>query len=542
MRVILSILRALFYLVALLIFTLVALRFTLDANSLSPDIAKVISERTGAEVEVKGVELAGVTGLSIAVVDLVFPYSPEREAEWKEYDIYLKKRDLAKREGGPSPEPMSEPLPMLNVCAHNTLVTFDTLSLWSFVTGGDVRGELATNLFECAEYDDPPQPSTAGLLKATFNAPVDSALGGPKPPSERKAKDVEVQLDLSELNLGSNEVLIDKLPIKVSGALSLHASLQLRFGRRGRFQLRKSLGDLELEVADLSTDKGTIQGFELPPLKFGQLTATLKLEQGGKLMFRQFESKSADLDIKLTGHLSLSMVLARLGLNTHIALNLNADLLRRHPDLKMIAKQGARMARGKAHIKEQSDGGYEIATLVNGKARSPRFSGKVKSPYGEDGRRLSRSKSRAKRDTKRAKKPNRRSNSRIKRSTKRRGAQARPSASSRDRGARAKRAKRPNKRRPRRNQGKVTSSRVKRRSAKSSRRNARGVKADDLQDESGGVEMGDDEGGNEDRNDQEEGDEDEEDGEDESGDENSEEGNDDSEGESEEDNGQPEED
>ena len=284
MRYLIKALKTLIYFVFFVVVTLIALRFTLDINQLKPRIEKLVSEQTGAETTIKSLQLSGTLGLSIPLIELVFPHSPERQAEWKSYDEYVKATKLAKKEGSPPPEEVKMPLPMLQLCAQQTELTITPSSLLSLAFGGEVSGELDSKLFDCELSATPLTESTSQRIHTEFRT-----LYQPSASPRKRSREINFAINLNEIELRDNELMVDQSPIKVNGALSLEGKGSLSFGRRGKLLLKKSTGQVKVEVTELSTEAGHIQALELPKLKLGQFTTELKLDRG-KLQIERLET------------------------------------------------------------------------------------------------------------------------------------------------------------------------------------------------------------------------------------------------------------
>jgi type II secretion system protein N len=378
MRYLVKALKAILYLIFFVLITLVALRFTLDVNELKPRIEKLVSEKTGARVDIESVELSGTLGLSIPMIDLIFPHSPERQAEWDAYDEYLKAKKLAKKSGTVEPEEVTKPLPMLQLCAQQTKITVDPLSLLSLAVGGEVSGTLDSKLFDCELSSTPLTESAPKRLHVEFNT-----LYGQSAERRKRTRELNVNVTLNDLELRDNQLMVDQSPIKVNGTISLEGQSTLAFGRRGKFLLKKSTTKLKLDIAGLSTEAGRISVLELPALKLGQLSAEFKLDRG-KLQIDKLSTKSTELDGDITGYLQLSGAFKRTGLNLHIALDMSSEFIRKNPDIKGMSQYR------KKYFKANSDGGYRVGMLIKGRIGKPRVSASQNSPYSKEGRRLKR--------------------------------------------------------------------------------------------------------------------------------------------------------
>ena len=411
MRYLIKAFKAFIYFIFFLVVTLIALRFTLDINQLKPRIEKLISEQTGAETTIQSLELSGMLGVSMPLIELVFPHSPERQLEWESYDEYVKATKLAKKEGTPAPEEVKMPLPMLQLCAQQTEFTVTPSSLLSLVFGGELSGGLDSKLFDCDLSAEPLTESTPQRIHAEFSTLYQSSES-----PRKRSRELNFVINLNEVELRDNELIVDQSPIKVNGALSLEGRGSLSFGRRGKLLLKKSTGEVKVEITGLSTEAGHIQALELPKLKLGQFTTELKLDRG-KLQIERLETKSAELDGEVTGYIQLSGALARSGLNLHIAMNMSSAFIRKTPEVKTISQLRKR------YFKSNADGGYRLGVLIKGRVSKPRVSATQNSPYSKEGRRL-------KRQTRGAKK---RVNSKLKSNQNKRSSNARAQSNKRQR-------------------------------------------------------------------------------------------------------------
>ncbi len=391
MNLLLKASKAILYFISFVVFTLVALRLTIDLNELKPTIEKFLSLKTGAKCEIQNLELQGVLGLSLASVELTLPLSPEQELEWDKFRAYLKARRAAKEAGQAEPEPMKAPAPAPKLCLQSSQIDLGLGNVLSIVLGGHIELSGQSKLFACGVADDDSNQEEPQYLSFSVGTQWDG-LGASK-----RAQDLAFSYKLNEIDLGENDFLQSSLPMPLKGKLTSQGEGHIVIGKLGRLQIKKSSASLKLEGTGLQTEATTVSALELPAVNLGDLSAQLKLDRG-QLDLVEFKSQSEDIKGEFTGHLKLFGAWARTVLNLHISMDLSAEFIRKNPDVKTIATLQRR------YFTRRGDGGYDVGILLKGRVKKPRASAAKNSPYSKEGRSLNRNA----RNNKQAKRPTKR--------------------------------------------------------------------------------------------------------------------------------------
>ena len=402
MRYLLGGLRLFAYTILLILFTAIALRFTLDLNRLRPDIERVMSEKSGGDFKISSLDFAGALGLSVPSAELTFPLTPEQELEWESFRSYLKERREAKSEGRPEPEAIKAPSPAMKLCVQNLNVDLPLSALMSVALGGELSADLETKIFECGESEIPLAESEVRRLSVH----VSTLWDGPSAP--KRAQDFSVRFKLNELELSEIDFLAHSSPVKLSGALVAEGEGVINIGRLGRLQLKKSTGILNLEVSGLKTKAATIDALELPAVTLGEVKAKLNFDRG-ELRLSEFQTRSDDLKGDLTGNIKVLGGWLRSKLELHVALDLSSEFMIKNPDVKTIATLQRR------YFTRRGDGGYDVGILFKGSVNRPRVTAARNSPYSKEGRELNRNQKKRDRAKSRvSNRPNARPNNRSK--------------------------------------------------------------------------------------------------------------------------------
>ncbi|PID39347.1 MAG: type II secretion system protein GspN [Proteobacteria bacterium] len=183
---------------------------------------------------------------------------------------------------------------------------------------------------------------------------------------KKRVKHWRLELELKEIS--AKEVpQLSSLGPPVYGTLSGKLVLDAPLGQLGR-----SSGevDLELEGAAFGDNKAKIKikgnpflamGITLPRIRLGRVSAKISVTKG-KVTFDKVGAKSSDVELDVTGGMTLRKPLPFSNVRTYVKFKLSPQLVKRHAALQAL---GPALGKGK-----RADGFYGM--LISGALRGPR--------------------------------------------------------------------------------------------------------------------------------------------------------------------------
>lgn len=350
-----------------LVMSVCAVYFTLDISLLTPSIEQVIEHKTGLDVDLKGLRWAGIDRIAFDQIKLTWPLTAEEEAAWDSYRTAKRAKKTDE-----TIEIPPRPLPALSLCATDVSTAVGLSEL--------VQGESAVLYFDGLILSclDSPGSLAEGVnrrLQAKISAKHEHGIFGEIP---KTGFELKLKGSLSDVPTEDIQVLIDQLPLKVSGSVNAQFNLTLPMTRRMTLQQRKGDGTLSVEVSQLRNEKGLVGIVEIPKMNLGEIKANLNLKQG-TIHLNEFTIRSPELTGEVTGSIGIRSTLSRLSLKSHISLELSPEFVKNTPEIKQIAMLQRKFFKPKGE-------GYHVGIELRGPISRLKPTAKEYSPFSKEGR------------------------------------------------------------------------------------------------------------------------------------------------------------
>lgn len=340
-----------------------ALFLTFPYDALRDRVTEVVRERTGKQVTIGKVRLAGLTGIRLHDVRLLGEESESGVAA-KAAAARQEKADLGKEPEGASPEEAqdleelrkkifemrknegdSEELRKLEMDLAQRRKGLRESAKKSMKGGGE-ESEKAGGDEKAAEIAEAPAPPD-GIHLDSLTAKVDlfSAIRGRQGVSfDARAWGgrIEGKLSIGEdsrrIAIRAKGIVLEQSPILAVAGLDLEGkleTLELELAAEGA-DFSAAAGQLVIKGDSLVLRGGEVQHFELPRIVLGTLDGKVDVRDG-KADTDTFEIRGADLDAKLAATVRLAPELASSTLSGKLQLKPSDDWWNRNEMLKTAA-------------------------------------------------------------------------------------------------------------------------------------------------------------------------------------------------------------
>ena len=373
MNFLLKTLKAIGYGVVFLISVLLFVRLTFDLNQYIPQVEDRVSKHLGAALKLNELNFVGLFDVHLKQATLTFPHDSDYEDKRKAFQDYLKAKKAAKENSALPPKKVPPPPYPSEICLNDTTVSVDLIDL---IFGRHLQGRSSAIAFDCLDRERAVLEGAENLLSAEFKWVKRGHFFKPKP---NKNSEIKLDVNLNRSLLKSLDFIQKVSPLKIDGDVTLRAQLDLVMSSRQQLLLQKTSGHIHLEGGGIKLSEGAINGFEVPPTHVDVIRVDLKIKSG-KIELEEVITKGPDLKTDITGSINLKKLWKKSGLKAHVALGLEADLIKKIENFSTITSLF------KKYFKPMPDGGYKVGILLNGKLNHPRPSARQFSPYSKEGR------------------------------------------------------------------------------------------------------------------------------------------------------------
>ena len=142
---------------------------------------------------------------------------------------------------------------------------------------------------------------------------------------------VGLELQMKDVDLAHPPVLAKMLGMDLGGAIDADIDVTINDDPK------KTNGHVQFDMKKARIGEANVMGFTVPPIDLGTTSATLEIKDG-VMSFKKFEQKSADLEAKITGDVTLRKQVPASNLNLAVQFKLTEAFLLNNPKFKTIVQ------------------------------------------------------------------------------------------------------------------------------------------------------------------------------------------------------------